>query len=128
MPSGTARTAAPSPTTAGMPSARARIAACAVAPPRAVAMAWVCVGVEPDRLGRRELVGDDDAGALRRGRRGRAGERGEDAARDVLDVDGALAQVGVVEPAEGVGGLVGGRAPGRAGRLARGDPALGAGR
>ena len=57
------------------------------------------LGIEPRRLAGRELVGEHDA---RLGRRdgGRAGEVGEHAAGDVLDVDGALAQVGVVEPAE----------------------------
>ena len=103
-----------------MPSARARIAAWAVAPPRAVAIAYVERGIEPDRLAGRQLVGDHDAGPLRRGRGGRAGERGEHAARDVLDVDRALAQVGIVERAEGRGRLVRGGAP----RGARGRAAV----
>ena len=108
VPVGDREHAAPRPTTAGMPSARATIAACPVAPPRAVAIAQRALGVQrrpPRRASARRRArcpARASTGAARR-----AGELGEHAARDVLDVDGALAQVGVVERAE------------RRGRLAR---------
>ena len=47
MASGTASTSGPRPRTAGIPSARARIAACEVGPPMAVAIPLTTAGSNP---------------------------------------------------------------------------------
>ena len=85
------------------------------------------LGVERRGLARRELVGEHDAGLAQQRAAVDAGEPRQHAARDVLDVHGALAQVGVVERAEGGGRLPGGVAPRGARRRAVGDALLRAG-
>ena len=92
-------TASPRPTTAGIPSARARIAACDVAPPRAIAEPLDELAVEPRRVAGREVARDEHARLGDARRRGLAGQVAQHAPADVVDVDRPLAQVRVVEPA-----------------------------
>ena len=110
VPSSMASSASPSPTAAGRPSARARIAACAVAEPWAVAIPRTSSGSRPAASAgvsspARTMPGSVGPGRLL------ARDGGDDAAPDVEHVGGALAQQRLVEPAVERGHLLGGVVP-----------------
>ena len=105
VPSAMPRSASPTPTTAGMPSARARIAACAVAPPRAVAIPHASPGSSPTASPGVSSSAQTMPGPCGADPDLRAGEPREHPPADVLDVDRALAQVRIVERPEGRGRL-----------------------
>ena len=97
VPSGIASTAPPSPTTAGIPSARARIAAWAVAVPRAVAMAWTSSGSSAAVSRGVSSSATTIPGSTKAGPRFPAPQRREHPASDVVDVGRALGQQIVAE-------------------------------
>jgi hypothetical protein len=94
LPSATCQTAWPSPTTAGIPSARARMALWAVAPPNSVQISQHALAVQPGCVRRRQVGGDEDGrrGEVER-RRGDAHQAAQDALGHVLDVGSAGAHI-----------------------------------
>ena len=116
----------PAPITAGMPSARATIAACPVAPPRAVTSPKRALGVERRGLAGRELVGEHDARlAQHRAPPWTPASRASTRRATSSTSTARSRRYGVVERAEGGGGLPRGVAPRGARGRAVGDPLLG---
>ena len=87
------------PSTAGRPSERAMIAVWLSAPPSTVAKPPTMRGIHQRGIGRRQLLGDDDAAfrQVREGLVGRLREIADQPVADLADVLGARGEIGIVE-------------------------------